>query len=125
GGVQPRDRRMAAVVNRDTQSVLLALLGGAVVRISADETYLRYVKAWTRPYLLTAGLLLVVLGLVSLWREHRAARPDLPAPGAAGDDGAVGPAEREAGRDHGHGPAAAWLLLLPIFAIFLVAPPAL
>jgi uncharacterized repeat protein (TIGR03943 family) len=126
-------------MNRDTQSVLLVLLGGAVVRISVDDTYLRYVRSWTRPYLLTAGLLLVLLGLASLWREHLArrsggagsqpatahpAQPTATAPtgsdGQDGEDGEDGP-----GHDHGHGPRVAWLLLLPIFAIFLVAPPAL
>jgi uncharacterized repeat protein (TIGR03943 family) len=122
-------------VNRDTQSLLLLLLGGAVLRISADTTFLRYVKAWTRPYLLLAGAVLVVLGVVSLWREHTARRAsragaDPPASGAAGPlmapDG--GAAVRD-GHDHAdhaeHGPQVAWLLLLPVFAIFLVGPPAL
>jgi uncharacterized repeat protein (TIGR03943 family) len=117
-------------VNRDTESMLLVLLGGAVLRISADNTFLRYVKGWTRPYLLAAGATLVVLGLASLWREHisgrsrrlRAQTPDVP-PVAAG----AGPPVPDDG--HGHdgqiGPPVAWLLLLPVFAIFLVAPPAL
>jgi uncharacterized repeat protein (TIGR03943 family) len=105
-------------VNRDTQSMLLVLLGGAVLRITADDTFLRYVKGWTRPYLLTGGAVLVVLGLLSLWREH-AARRSRPGPGS---DPAL-----EDGHDHGSdaGPRVAWLLLLPVFAIFLVAPPAL
>jgi uncharacterized repeat protein (TIGR03943 family) len=103
-------------VRRDTQSVLLVLLGGAVIRISVDDTFLRYVKAWTRPYLLAAGAILVLLGLVSLWRERAAGR--------SVDEPAAGPAS-EHGHEHGHGPRVAWLLLLPIFAIFLVAPPAL
>jgi uncharacterized repeat protein (TIGR03943 family) len=118
-------------MNRDTQSVLLVLLGGAVVRISADDTYLRYVRSWTRPYLLTAGIVLVVLGLTSLLREHLGRRP-APADSAgsatgsagAGDPGSDAGAD-EHGHDHSHGPRVAWLLLLPIFAIFLVAPPAL
>jgi uncharacterized repeat protein (TIGR03943 family) len=124
-------------MNRDTQSVLLVLLGGAVVRISVDDTYLRYVRSWTRPYLLTAGAVLIVLGLASLWREHLARRSAgatpaaPPAPvGPAAPIGSIDPAVPAAaadhdGHDHGHGPRVAWLLLLPIFAIFLVAPPAL
>lgn len=138
-------------MNRDTQSLLVVLLGGAVIRISADDTYLRYVRSWTRPYLLVAGALLVLLGLVSLWREHLARRSaagvsaaeqsaaageaaaeagaagagELPA--VAGPAGAVSAASPAADHthDHSHGPRVAWLLLLPIFAIFLVAPPAL
>jgi uncharacterized repeat protein (TIGR03943 family) len=88
-------------VRRDTQSLLLVLLGGAVLRISADSTFLRYVRAWTRPYLLTAGAVLLLLGLLSLYRERAGGDPDR------------------------HGPPVGWLLLLPVFAIFLVAPPAL
>jgi uncharacterized repeat protein (TIGR03943 family) len=104
-------------VNRDTQSVLLLLVGGAVVRISVDDTFLRYVKDWMRPGLLAAGGVLVLLGLVSLWREHlagRAAPPTDPEP-----------VLDEHGHDDDHGPRIAWLLLLPVLAIFLVAPPAL
>jgi uncharacterized repeat protein (TIGR03943 family) len=105
-------------VNRDTQSVLLVLVGGAVIRISVDDTFLRYVKDWMRPALLAAGAVLVVLGLVSLWREHLARRP-----AAAPDDPEL------VADEHGHhddaGPRVAWLLLLPVLAIFLVAPPAL
>ena len=105
-------------MSRQTQSLLVLLVGGAVVRISVDDTFLRYVKEWMRPGLLAAGAVLVILGLVSLWREHTARRPAASAP------------DRELVRDeHGHGdehgPRSAWLLLLPVLAIFLVAPPAL
>jgi len=133
-------------VNRDTESLLLLLLGGAVLRISADDTYLRYVKGWTRPCLLLAGAVLVLLGVVSLWRDHTARRPGRtaaggPAGATGGPAGATGgPAEAARtglaagdGPDHagdrhdhgGRGPRVAWLLLLPVFAIFLVGPPAL
>jgi uncharacterized repeat protein (TIGR03943 family) len=126
---------VVAVVNRDTQSVLLVLLGGAIVRISMDDTYLRYVRSWTRPYLLTAGVLLVVLGMVSLWREHLARRARVTAAGQPSVADPAGPPAvqladnddygHDHDHDHDHGPRVAWLLLLPIFAIFLVAPPAL
>jgi uncharacterized repeat protein (TIGR03943 family) len=98
-------------VNRDTQNTLLVLVGGALVRISVDDTFLRYVKGWMRPGLLAAGVVLVGLGLVSLWRERASRR-------AAADHGVHS--------EHGeHGPRVAWLLLLPVLAILLVAPPAL
>lgn len=85
-------------MNRDTQGLLVLLTGAALVRIGADDTLLRYVRAWMRPGLLAAGVVLVLLGLVSL-RQDR----------------------------HGHagGPWSAWLLLLPVLAIVVVAPPAL
>jgi uncharacterized repeat protein (TIGR03943 family) len=116
-------------VNRDTQSVLLVLVGGAIVRISIDDTFLRYVKDWMRPGLLAAGAVLVVLGLVSLWRE-RASRRRVHAAAVAGQGRDLGP-DLGPGLDHDrhdhaeHGPWVAWLLVLPVLAILLVAPPAL
>jgi uncharacterized repeat protein (TIGR03943 family) len=107
-------------VRRDAQSVLVAALGAVVVRIAVDDTYLRYVKPWTRPWLVTAGAVLLLLGLVSLWRE----RERVSRAGAAGE--VVGEADdHDDGHGHRHGPRIAWLLLLPIYTIFLVAPPAL
>jgi uncharacterized repeat protein (TIGR03943 family) len=89
-------------VRRDTQHVLLVLLGGALLRIAADDTYLRYVRPSHRWLLLAAGAVIVVLAIVGLLRD-RAERP-----------------VHEHG--HGHGP---WLLLAPVLVIALVAPPAL
>jgi uncharacterized repeat protein (TIGR03943 family) len=110
-------------VSRETQNVLLILVGGVVARISLDDTFLRYVKDWMRPGLLVSGAVLIGIGLVSLWRERplrsssaRHAAPDSTRPAPHGPDG------------HGHeehGPWVAWLLLLPVLAILLVAPPAL
>lgn len=96
-------------MNRDAQSILLVLLGGALLRISLGETYLRYVKESLQPFLIVSGVLLVALGLVSLIRDNRRRRePAVPD-----------------GHDHAHGPKVAWLLLLPVLSIFLIAPPAL
>jgi uncharacterized repeat protein (TIGR03943 family) len=92
-------------VNREAQGVVLFLLGGALLRISATDVYLRYVKEGARPLLLASGALLVVIAAVTLYREVFASPADEP---------------------HSHaGPRVAWLLLLPVFAVFLVGPPAL
>jgi putative membrane protein len=129
-------------VNRETGSVLLVLVGGALLRIAAGETYLRYVKAGLRVPLLVAGAILVLLGLVSLWRENPGARSRRSAPYLApnradqatdhwadhrADHRADQPERTDAAgpAGHRHGHRVAWLLLLPVFAIFLIAPPAL
>jgi uncharacterized repeat protein (TIGR03943 family) len=92
-------------VRRDTQHVLLVLLGGALLRIAADDTHLRYVRPSHRWLLLAAGAVIVVLAVVALVRDRSGA---------------------PAGHDHGaterHTP---WLLLAPVLVLALVAPPAL
>lgn len=110
-------------MNREAQSVLLLLVGGAVLRISISDVYLRYVKEGLRPFLIVAGALLVVIALATLWREIFTNKDDAVVitpgeadHGEADDDGH--------GHSH-HGPRVAWLLVLPVFATFLVAPPAL
>ncbi|MEV5767002.1 TIGR03943 family protein, partial [Micromonospora sp. NPDC052213] len=58
-------------MNRQAQAVVLLLLGGAVVRASLTDLYLRYVKEGLRPFLVAAGLLLVVAAVMTLWYELR------------------------------------------------------
>jgi uncharacterized repeat protein (TIGR03943 family) len=98
-------------VNRQAQAVVLLLVGGAVLRASLTDMYLRYVKQGLRPFLIAAGLLLVIAAIMTLWYEFRGAR--------ASDD--------HGHDDHGHShePWVAWLLILPVFALLLVSPPAL
>ncbi|MDP9239454.1 MAG: TIGR03943 family protein [Actinomycetota bacterium] len=108
-------------MSREAQSLLVTLLGSAVLRLAWTDVYLRYVKAGLRPYLLIAGVLLIVIGVASLWRDVLVRQR----PSASAEAQAVVAAEEHAGHDHSHGPAVAWLLVLPILAIFLVAPPAL
>lgn len=127
-------------MSREAQSVLVLLVGGAVLRISLSDVYLRYVKEGLRPFLVVAGVLLVLIAVATLWREVFRRQPagEGPAGEAAleahldGHDGDADPASAGAagagddGHGHSHGgPRVAWLLVLPVFAIFLVAPPAL
>jgi uncharacterized repeat protein (TIGR03943 family) len=116
-------------MNREAQSVLLLLVGGAVLRISVSDVYLRYVKEGLRPFLIVAGALLVVIAVATLVRElfgSEAAEEEI----AAEQHLEGAPAGAHAGHDDGHGhshhgPRVAWLLVLPVFATFLIAPPAL
>jgi uncharacterized repeat protein (TIGR03943 family) len=94
-------------VRRETQNILLVLLGGALLKISFTGAYLRYVKASHQWLLITAGVVMILLAAVSIVRELRGER-DLDGHG-----------------EHHHSARSAWLLLLPVLAVFLVAPPAL
>lgn len=97
-------------MRRETQHVLLLLLGGVLLRIAADDTYLRYVRSSHRWLLIGAGVVIVGLGMVALVRDLRGSRTE--------DDG----------EPHAHGSVEAhvpWLLFVPVLVIALVAPPAL
>lgn len=102
-------------MRRDTTNILLVLLGGALVKITADGTYLRYVKPTAQPWILISGLVMIALAAVAI--VHDLATTCTPDHGH--HHHRVG-----GGGDH-HRVGGAWLLLLPILAIFLVAPPAL
>ncbi|AUA16027.1 TIGR03943 family protein [Streptomyces sp. SID8382] len=95
-------------MNRKAQAIVLFLVGGAVLRAGFTDLYLRYVKAGLRPLLLAAGVVLIAAAVATVWYERR--------PRDAGD------------ADEGHAhrePRVSWLLVLPLFALILVAPPAL
>ena len=143
GGRRRLARRVVAAVTRDVGAVILVLVGASVLRITGDDTYLRYVRATLRPWLVASGVLLIALGLLALldvWRsvraEARASRADAQAGRAgarAGRTGTVAGADdgHDDGDDddgHGHGssvPRTAWLLVLPVAALLVVPPPAL
>lgn len=87
---------------------LTALVGLLTVRLTVDGSFQRYVRSGMRPWLLIAGVALLVLGGIVLLAGLRAAgRP------ADGDD------------EHAHGIGVGWLLLVPVTALLLVAPPTL
>ncbi|OZC90245.1 TIGR03943 family protein [Rhodococcus sp. 06-418-1B] len=92
-------------MRRETQNVLLLLVGGAMVKISVDGSFLRYVKPNLHPYLLASGIFIVGLALVAIVRDVRRGGP--------ADD------------DHAHSSRPYWMLLLPAALILFVAPPAL
>jgi len=92
-------------VKRETQNLLLVLIGGAVLWIALNGAYLRYVKPGLHPFLLISGVGFILLGLVAIARDIRR--------GTADDE-----------HEHGTG-RAQWLLLIPAAALLLIAPPAL
>ncbi|MFL6145536.1 MAG: TIGR03943 family putative permease subunit [Labedaea sp.] len=105
-------------MRRETQNILLVLLGGALLKLAMTGTFLRYVKPSHKWLLIAAGAVVVLLALVSIGRDLIAAQRAEPRRDQPG-----GMVEGHAG--HRHASSTAWLLLLPVLAVFLVAPPAL
>ncbi|GIJ09108.1 TIGR03943 family putative permease subunit [Micromonospora andamanensis] len=114
-------------MNRQAQAVILLLLGGAVIRASVTDLYLRYVKEGLRPFLIAAGLLLVAAAIMTLWYELRPAAPRALAPAGGAPAGGSGSGHDDHdGHGHAHHePRVGWLLILPVLGLLLVAPPAL
>ena len=98
-------------MRRETQNILLVLLGGALLKLALTGTYLRYVKESLQPWLVVTGGVMVVLALVSIVRDIRGAREN---PSGV----------EHAGHEHGTS-RSPWMLLLPVLAVFLISPPAL
>ncbi|GAB2814629.1 TIGR03943 family putative permease subunit [Lentzea nigeriaca] len=92
-------------MRRETQNILLVLLGGALLKISFSGLYLRYVQKGLLPLLIAAGAIMIGLALFAIIRDIRR--------GKAVDDG------------HSHSSRSTWLMLLPVLAVFLISPPAL
>ena len=125
-------------MKREVQGVLLILVGGAIMRICLGGAYLNYVKAGMQPYLIAAAVVLLVLGVMALVDSIRRVGSAATATSAPGHDhdtalnsGSEHAALSQLAVDvsddgHRHGSMrTAWLLLLPVAAIFLVAPPPL
>jgi uncharacterized repeat protein (TIGR03943 family) len=101
-------------VNRQAQAVVMLLFGGAIVRASVTDMYLRYVKESLQPFLIAAGVVLIAGAVMTLFYEILRPKPHAD----------------EHDHDHGDGkphrePWVAWLLILPVLGLLLVAPPAL
>ncbi|MEV6835816.1 TIGR03943 family protein [Streptomyces sp. NPDC051133] len=92
-------------MNRHAQAAVMFLLGAALLHAGGTGLYLRYVKAGLQPLLLASGVVLVLAALATVRYERRRARRH---------------------EQHSHPePRISWLLLLPLLALILVAPPAL
>ncbi|MBO0869633.1 MAG: TIGR03943 family protein [Micromonosporaceae bacterium] len=102
-------------MNRAAQGFLLFLVGGAVLRASLSQEYLRFVKPGLRPLLLAAAAVLMLTAAATIWPELRRHRDRAGAEPTDGD-----------GHGHSHNKArVAWLLLLPLFALIALVPPPL
>ncbi|QYX78431.1 TIGR03943 family putative permease subunit [Streptomyces akebiae] len=119
-------------MNRQAQTVVLFLTGGALLHAGFTDLYLRYVKAGLRPLLIGAGIVLIATAVATLRYERRARHQDderstqnderstQDDPDAAHGEAHAAPDEPHAHRE----PRVSWLLVLPLLALVLVAPPA-
>ena len=85
------------------------LVGVVLLRLTLTGTYRRYVRVGMGPWLTIAGVAVIVLGLVTLARALRRSRV----------------ADPHGETHHGRSERVGWLLLAPIAALLLVAPPTL
>ncbi|MEV0681143.1 TIGR03943 family protein [Actinosynnema sp. NPDC050436] len=122
-------------MRRETQNVLLVLLGGALLKLALSGTYLRYVKESLQPWLVGTGAVMILLAVVAIARDLRRGQPAASpvaesggtAEDAAGDNAggaAAGGHVHHDGHEHGSS-RSPWMLLLPVLAVFLISPPAL
>ncbi|WBO64822.1 TIGR03943 family putative permease subunit [Streptomyces camelliae] len=96
-------------MNRQSQAAVMFLLGAALLHAGSTDLYLRYVKAGLQPLLLASGAVLIVGALATVWYERKRHR-----------------LRRQTHEGHAHPePRVSWLLLLPLLALILIAPPAL
>lgn len=96
-------------MSRETENVLLLLIGVAIGMIGVAGSYTRYVKPGLLPWLLIAAAVLIVLASTCIVRDVRRGA-------AAGHDAEPG---------HRHRSGVTWALVLPVALLIFVVPPAL
>ncbi len=106
-------------MNRETQSILVVLLGGLLLSITVTGRFTSYVRPGFAPLLLVGGGILVLVGVLSLVLAIRADLHHEPGHADAHPAGADAH-----GHDHGSSKSP-WLILVPVLVLLLVAPPAL
>lgn len=97
-------------MSRETENVLVLLVGLAIAMISIAGSYTRYVKPSLLPWLAVAAVVLIGLALSCIMRDVR---------------GGVRQQHGDDAQSHRHHSNAAWLLVAPISILIFVVPPAL
>lgn len=115
-------------MSKETQSVVIALLGVLLISITASGRYTSYVKPGLGPLLIVSGVVLILIGVISLIRtilqDHRghvaSGAGITEHPGVDSDD----PEHMVHGHHHDRS-RAPWLLLAPVLVLMLLTPAAL
>lgn len=128
-------------MKRNVAGLIVVFVGAAIVQLAVSGSYLRFVKPGMQWMLLAAGAILILLAISDVFADTRT-KPDLadeheahgegkdgdgPRGGGPGSDGPGGDGHGGDGHGHSHSglPRAAWLLLIPVFTLLVVDPPAL
>ncbi|MEJ7650374.1 MAG: TIGR03943 family protein [Nakamurella sp.] len=116
-------------MNKEAQSVVVGLLGGLLIGITVSGKFTSYVRPGFGPLLMAAGIILVIIGVISLVTVVRGeVRRDRAAAGLLGTGDRAEGAEQGAHDAHGHQhdrSRAAWMILAPILMLMVVSPAAL
>ena len=96
-------------MSEEVGATTVLLVGALLVRLTVTDAYARYVRVGMAPWLLIAGVVLAGLGLAGVLRSLFARTT----------------AEHDHGHEHGYTERVGWLLLAPVVALLMVAPPAL
>ncbi|MGN9755985.1 TIGR03943 family putative permease subunit [Streptomyces sp. SD31] len=111
-------------MNRQAQAAVLFLLGASLLHAATTDLYLRYVKQGLRPLVLVSGAVLIAAAVATVWYERKRTRAQQQR--EADQDARHDTDEDRHTEAHPHRePRVSWLLVLPLFALILVAPPAL
>ncbi|MFC5214399.1 TIGR03943 family putative permease subunit [Streptomyces coerulescens] len=111
-------------MNRQAQAAVLFLLGASLLHAATTDLYLRYVKQGLRPLVLLSGAVLIAAAVATAWYERKRARSRKRAEAAHSHTEHPATERPDAGHSHPE-PRISWLLVLPLLALILVAPPAL
>lgn len=98
-------------MRRETQNVVLLIIGVSLAMVTGTGSYTRYVKAGMLPWLLGSAAFLVVLALICMVADVRS-KADVGAANHHHDH-------------HDESDRVVWLLVLPIIMLIFVVPPAL
>lgn len=93
-------------MRRETENVVLLIVGIAVGMVTVTGAYTRYVKPGMWPWLAASAVILIGLALVAIGRDIR------------------GGGEHQHG-GHTHRSGIVWLLVVPVVLLIFVVPPAL
>ena len=100
-------------MSRETENVVLLLVGISIAMITVSGAFTRYVKPGLLPWLAASAVLLIVLALLAIIGDIRRGGPrtsDQPS---------------EHSEAHSHRTGIVWLLVVPILVLTFVTPPAL